>query len=101
MGAYQFVAVASLVFFSLLTSCASEPAAERYDVRGEVAGVAPDRLGVALDHEEIVGYMSAMTMSFRVRDAAMLENIALGDQVRAVLEVGEEGPVITEITKVE
>ena len=101
MQARQFVTVASLVFLSLLTSCASEPAAERYDVTGEVAGVAPDRLGVILDHEEIVGYMSAMTMSFRVRDAAMLESVALGDQVRAVLEVGEEGPVITEITKVE
>ena len=101
MRAHQCVAVASLVFLSLLTSCASEPAAERYDVRGEVAGMAPDRLGVVLDHEEIVGYMSAMTMSFRVRDAAMLESIALGDQVRAVLEVGEEGPVITEITKMD
>ena len=101
MRVHPFVVAASLAFLCVLTSCTSEPAAERYEVRGQVAGMTPDRLGVVLDHEEIVGYMSAMIMSFRVRDAAMLEGIALDDQVRAVLEVGEDGPVITGISKMD
>lgn len=100
MRVHPCVTAAVLAWLSV-TSCTSEPATDRYDVRGQVAGMAPDRSGVVLDHEEIAGYMSAMIMSFRVRDATMLDGIALGDQVRAVLEVGEDGPVITEISKMD
>jgi len=85
----------------LLHGCSPKPANEqRYELTGKVVSV--DRAGgeVALDHEEVKGYMAAMTMDFPVRDAEALKVMEAGDRVRATLVVTDDGywldsPVIT------
>ena len=62
----------------------SQPAqAQRYDLKGKV--VAVDKAGkkLTVDHEAIVGFMSAMTMPYPVKDEHLLDNLSPGDQVTA------------------
>ena len=53
-----------------------------YDVQGRVMGFGDDGHTVIIQHEEVPGLMPAMTMSFKVRDRALLEELALQDAVR-------------------
>jgi protein SCO1/2 len=59
-----------------------------------------------LAHEEVVGYMKAMTMGFKVKEQWALEAMGPGDRVNAVLVVDPQGayleqPVITKATGTE
>lgn len=47
-------------------SAPSSPAAKSYDIRGEIVGVDRKRNVVLIHHEEIPGYMPAMTMEFSI-----------------------------------
>lgn len=64
--------------------------AKRYELRGIVRGVDAAKREVTVDHEEIVGYMDAMTMSFPVRDdPQVFEILRAGDRLQATLVVDE------------
>ncbi|HEY8549583.1 MAG TPA: SCO family protein [Vicinamibacterales bacterium] len=68
----------------------------RYTVTGTV--VAPPAGGeVQIAHEEIPGYMAAMTMPFRLADARDGERLAVGDRLRFTLRVGAQGARIEDI----
>jgi Cu/Ag efflux protein CusF len=55
-----------------------------------------------LDHEEIPGFMKAMTMWFRVEDTKILEDFHMGDKVVGKLRVYESKKyVITELKRVD
>ena len=41
----------------------------------------PQRPGIEIDHEEIVGLMQAMQMEFPVSDASLLNGIGVNDRV--------------------
>lgn len=64
---------------------ADEPAVRRYEVKGRIESIDLNRQRVTINHEEIKGYMDAMTMSFAVKDERMLRELKSGDQVRATL----------------
>jgi protein SCO1/2 len=71
---------------------ASAPSAnaKRYDLRGVIRGVDVAKREVTVEHEEIVGYMDAMTMSFPVRDdPQVFEILRAGDRIEAKLVVDE------------
>ncbi|KQW38521.1 copper-binding protein [Rhizobacter sp. Root404] len=61
-------------------------------VRGEVVRLDPARSRITLKHAPIkLVKMAAMTMPFKVRDAALLEPLKVGDRVRfEVLEHDSE-----------
>lgn len=93
---------AALFTSILLYGCSSKPANEqRYELKGKV--VAVDRVNgeVSVDHEEVKGYMGAMTMEFALRDAEALKVLEPGDQLQASLVIADDGsswldnPVIT------
>jgi len=69
-----------------------------YEVRGMFAR-AEDDVTMTVRHEEIEGYMAAMTMPFKVADAAMLEGLAYGDKIAFDLEVSGDGMIVRKITK--
>ena len=76
----------------LLGGCRrTAPAASspRYPLRGRVVAVDPDRREVTIAHEDIPGFMPAMTMPFVVRgeDALLLGSLSPGDEVTADLVV--------------
>lgn len=82
---------ATLLF--LLTSlpgCRERASERTYAIRGRVVAVAANRQSVTLAHEEIPGYMKAMTMPFPVKDPRVLEGIEPGDEVEGELVVTEE-----------
>ena len=70
----------------------SEPAADSnasasaahervFQVKGVVMEVKPDAKSVTIKHEEIPGYMPAMTMPFAVKDPNVLAGVQPGDEV--------------------
>jgi protein SCO1/2 len=71
----------------LLTACSSEPPPKRYELVGQVLAVHAERQELAIKHEDIVGYMPGMTMSFPVATKAMMEGRTPGELVKATLEV--------------
>jgi len=95
-----------IVALTALAGCSggAEPAVEEnaepttYTVRGMFAR-AEDDLTMTVRHEEIVGYMAAMTMPFTVADATLLDGLAYGDKIEFQLEVGGGGSVVRSITK--
>jgi protein SCO1/2 len=73
-------------------SCRKPEAAapgRRYEVKGKVVSVDKAKHKVTLEHEEIRGYMDAMTMPFTLRDEAILGELAQGDLVQATLVVDD------------
>ena len=75
--------------FLLLTSipaCRSASEPQIYTVRGVVKQVQQDQKRVKIDHEEIPGFMEAMTMEFEVRDPAILTGLRPEDPVVFTLE---------------
>ena len=71
----------------------------QYTGRGTVVSVNPSTSSVELDHQEIKGFMPAMTMPFRVKDSALLSGLKPGDQVTFVLDVNSGIELITKIEK--
>jgi protein SCO1/2 len=72
---------------------------KEYDVKGKVVAVDPDKSVVRLDHEDIPGLMSAMTMNFNVTDKKLLEGLKPGDEVKGRLKKTEAGYTLTHLEK--
>jgi Cu/Ag efflux protein CusF len=53
---------------------------------GTVIIVKTDQNMVVVDHQDIPGFMGAMTMGFTVTDPSLLDHVAAGDMVRFTIE---------------
>ena len=69
------------------TSCWRNSDEKRYDLKGKVVVVEPDKHLVTVAHDEVKGYMPAMTMPFTVRSESDLQILAPEDQITATLVV--------------
>ena len=89
-----------LRFVALLTvfgvSCTQ---AKHYEMKGQILAVNRDKQELLVKHEEITGYMMAMTMPYKVQSGGMLDNVGTGDLITAQLEVKDNVGTITAITK--
>ena len=83
-----------LVAVALLAAAACGRTPRGYELRGQVLAVDPSRKDITIKHEDIKGFMPAMTMTFRVKDPRLLEGRGPGDLVRAVLMVDESTPYL-------
>jgi protein SCO1/2 len=81
---------------------APEAGAKRYPVHGKVVAVDVAERKITIDHEDIPGFMPAMTMPFAVlpKDAALLEHVSPGDEITATLVVPDSRHWIEEIVVV-
>ncbi len=80
--------VASLL---LAVACTRPPAEERrYPLEGRVLEVEQEGARARVAHEDIPGFMPAMTMSFEVRDKAAAAELRPGEGIRAVLVVTDD-----------
>jgi protein SCO1/2 len=69
-------------------SCGRSSAGEqRYELNGKVVSVDRDKSQVTISHEDVKGYMPAMTMAFNVPSETDLQILAPDDQVTATLVV--------------
>lgn len=67
--------------------------------RGVVRAVLPELNVVVLSHEDLAGYMGAMTMGFRVHDPKLYDGLDIGDTVRFTLTGAPPNVEITAIAK--
>lgn len=83
--------IAMLLLLCLfLAACerkASAPTNElkRYELKGKVVEIEAEKKRLKIEHEEIKGFMAAMTMWFLVKDDAHFSQAAVGSQISATL----------------
>ncbi|MGH9800338.1 MAG: copper-binding protein, partial [Blastocatellia bacterium] len=63
-------------------------AERRYKLTGKIVSVEPELKQLTIEHEEIKGYMEAMTMPFPLRDEKLLGRAKKGDRIQATVVVG-------------
>ena len=83
----------------LMASCNRTPEAPTYQLVGQVLAVRPETSEILVKHEDIKGFMPAMTMPYRVKDVALLKDRAAGDLITATLVVEPELAWLSAITK--
>jgi protein SCO1/2 len=60
---------------------------KRYELKGKVVAVEPEKHLVTIAHEEVKDYMPSMTMPFTLPNEYYLRNLASGDEIQATLVV--------------
>lgn len=76
-----------------------QPVPQIFQVKGTVMELRPAEKSVRIKHEEIPGYMAAMTMPFDVRDTNELAGLEAGDTVSFRMMVTDTDGWIDQITR--
>jgi protein SCO1/2 len=85
----------------LAASACSAPSDTRtFTLEGQVQSIDAPRKLLIVKHEEIKGFMPAMTMPYEVEDASVLPTLAPGDLITSTLVVFSNGAHLRKITKV-
>lgn len=71
-----------------------------YTMQGQILSIAPDHLEANVKHEEIKGFMAAMTMPYKVRDAKELAELKPGDLITSTLVVVSNDAYLKNVKKV-
>ncbi|HEV7860774.1 MAG TPA: SCO family protein [Pyrinomonadaceae bacterium] len=74
-----------------------DPPGQRYDFKGKVVAVDKKAKRVTVEHEEIKGYMDAMTMPFALKDDWPFEVLVPGDKISATLFVGSSSSWLEDV----
>jgi protein SCO1/2 len=72
-------------------------AEQRYQLRGKIVSLDAENKVATIEHEEIVGWMGAMTMGFWVKEDADWQKLAVGRQIEATVFVNDEGYHVGEV----
>jgi Cu/Ag efflux protein CusF len=81
----QTILLVALLMFA--AACSSAPPARTFTMQGQIMAVEPDRLHAVINHEEIKDFMMAMTMTYKMKDAKVLDGIEPGDLITGTLTV--------------
>lgn len=86
------VAILTLIFCLGLAACERKASApthdgelKRYEFKGKVVEVDKEKKRLKVSHDEIKGFMAAMTMWFAVKDDVNFSKVDVGDQLAATL----------------
>ncbi|MDM7997930.1 MAG: SCO family protein [Acidobacteriota bacterium] len=85
----RFGVVSVVLLLGFLASCQRVPE-KRYEMKGKVVSVDKEQRQATIDHEEIKGFMDAMTMPFNIKEDWALSALAPGQIVEATLVVQGE-----------
>jgi protein SCO1/2 len=80
-------------------ACGSEPASPTYQLKGQILAVRPETNELLVKHEDIPGFMPAMTMPYTVKDPALLKDRRPGDLITATLVVETNLAHLSAITR--
>ena len=97
MGWRKALAPFALLVFIL--SCQPLAPPEKLVGQGVVQKVVAGDRRVVIAHDDIPGFMRAMTMSFEVRDPALLAQLTPGERVRFTLEKTRETLYLVAVEK--
>lgn len=89
-------AAAVLLVLAAITGCSR---AREYELRGQVLAIDAARQEITIKHEDIAGFMPAMTMPFKVRDRKLLDGKAPGDLVKATLVVESSNAYLSTVER--
>ena len=78
----------------------NEGGVRSFAVSGVIKAFGTDRRTVLVQHEEVVGYMPAMTMPFKVQESKELDGLRAGDRISFRLRVTDTQSWIDDITKI-
>ena len=87
---YIFVFILIILAFAACQEQDAKQASEsakRYPLKGKVVSVDKAKKKATIEHEEIPGFMEAMTMDFPIRENWVWENLSPGAEVHAELVV--------------
>ena len=102
----QFAFILAAIGVSLvISSCGSDQGDDAveasYEGVGLVKNITETRTFVNVDHEAIPGFMDAMVMFFPVVDSTVLENVAVDDSIKFVVDVAGIKYAISSIEVIE
>src|SRR5262245_48250093 len=80
-------------------ACTTESSTRTYQLTGQILVVKPETKEVLVKHEDIPGFMPAMTMPYTVSDVSILKDRTAGDLITATLNVAPDGAYLSAITK--
>src|SRR4249920_3463108 len=92
--------VLSLCLALAAAACSRAPEQRTFTLQGQVQSLDLSRKLVTVKHEEIVGFMPAMTMPYEVADAKALDGLAPGDLINSKLVIFSNGARLVDIRKV-
>lgn len=84
---------------ALLCAIACGTQARRYPLKGQIVAVADSHDQVTVKHSDIPGFMPAMTMGYRVKNAKLIDGLTAGDLIEATLVVNNTDVYLTDIRK--
>jgi protein SCO1/2 len=87
----------------ILGAAACGPAApgqRTYTLQGQIVSIDASRQQATIKHEEIRGFMPAMTMPYKVKDAQLLGSMQPGDLINAKLVVVSNDAYLATVNKV-
>src|SRR3954468_3172047 len=90
----------ALVLALLAAACGGPADRREYTLQGQILSIAPDHKEANIKHEEIKGFMSAMTMPYKVRDQKEYADLTPGDLVNATLVVVSNDAYLKDVKKV-
>jgi protein SCO1/2 len=91
--------VSLLAITLIVAGCNREPPARQYELKGQILGIEAARNEVLIRHEDVKGFMPAMTMPFTVKDAGLLSGKKAGDLVTATLVVTDLSAHLSSLTR--
>lgn len=91
-------AVTMILFGAACGSSSSN--GREYALRGQVLALAADRKEASIKHQDIEGFMPAMTMSYKVQDPKEYEPFAIGDLLTATLVITDNDAYLKDLKKV-
>ncbi|MFO0668432.1 MAG: copper-binding protein [Polyangiaceae bacterium] len=70
-----------------------------YETRGVIKAFGEGKKSVKISHEDVPGYMKAMTMPFAVKEPAVLDGLAEGDAVTFSFTEESDGRLLIQSIK--
>ena len=80
-------------------ACGGGSDRREFTLQGQVLSVTGDHTQATIKHDEIKGFMPAMTMPYHARDAKEFQAVAPGDLVKATLVVVSNDAYVKDVTK--
>jgi protein SCO1/2 len=94
--------LALLLAAALVAGCARETA-RQYPLKGQIIGLGQNagtgRTEVTVKHEDIPGFMPAMTMAYSVKDGTRTDGFVAGDLITATLTVDGSAVFLQDLRK--
>jgi protein SCO1/2 len=92
--------VFSLCLALAVVGCRKAPDRRTFTLQGQVQSLDPAKKIVLVKHEEIKGFMPAMTMPYEVQQGTALDGLTAGDLINATLVIVSNGAYLTDFRKV-